>query len=215
MGYLTYIFLVKFYIYKKTKKFLMRMNNNKQWFLLISLVGSNIFGMEMPNHEQAVEKEEQISSEFRGIPQREVEIYKNYHKKQRAQLGELLAHLGDTFKDSAIPAKRESKLKKHLARYNQLQKNTVFKGILSAAAAGGFGYCARKGCTFPETTAAAAVASVGCGLLTLNYVYDWYNLPKPTYELIAEQIEQKTRSCHDWRPIVARKIEKICVSKGK
>lgn len=181
--------------------------NSIQLCLIISLFVSYSKGMELPTDGTT----EQMPEELKGIPAKELEIYKKYNRQQRHHLSELLMHLGNAFEDKTIPAKRDRKLKKQLATYNAEQKSLIFKGIISAAAAGGCGYCAHKGCTIPETTAVAGVLSVGFGLLALNYAYDWHNLPKPTYELIAKQLEQKTRNCHDWRPVVARKIEKICL----
>lgn len=181
--------------------------NSRFLCLAISLFVSYSHGMELLS---AALKEQQ-TDQFKDIPPHELEIFREYNRQQRTHLSQLLVHLGNAFEDKAIPAKRERKLKKQLARYNAEQKSLIFKGIISAAAAGGCGYCAHKGCTIPEITAAAGVLSVGFGLLALNYSFDWYNLPKPTYELIAQQLEQKIRNCHDWRPVVARKIEKICV----
>lgn len=181
--------------------------NSRFLCLAISLFVSYSHGMESLS---AALKEQQ-TDQFKDIPPHELEIFREYNRQQRTHLSQLLVHLGNAFEDKAIPAKRERKLKKQLARYNAEQKSLIFKGIISAAAAGGCGYCAHKGCTIPEITAAAGVLSVGFGLLALNYSFDWYNLPKPTYELIAQQLEQKIRNCHDWRPVVARKIEKICV----
>ena len=166
--------------------------------LLISFFVSYAHGMELTS----------VSSD---IPAKELAIYQGYNLQQRTHLSQLLMHLGDAFEDKAIPAKRDRKFKKQLAKYNAEQKSLIFKGFICATAAGGFGYCAYKGCTIAETTAAAGVISAGCGLLALNYAYDWYNLAKPTHAMIAEQLEQKIRNCHDWRPVVARKIEKICL----
>lgn len=188
----------------------MSINSKHPTLLILSFLILKCQGMESP----PVLQKDQMPAEFAGIPIKELEIYQNYNKKQRFQLSELLMHLGNAFEDSTIRAKRERKLKKRLAIYNSEQKSLLFKGFISAAGAGGFGYCAHKGCTIPETTAVAGVFSVGFGLLALNYAYDWYNLPKPTYALIAENLEQKIRNCHDWRPIVAKKIKKICVQRS-
>ena len=153
-----------------------------------------------------------------GIPAQEHRVYREYFRQQRTHLSELLSHLGSSFDDTMIPVKREKKLRKAQAHHAIMRKNLVFKAFLAAALAGGSGYCAHKGCTIPETTAVAGVISVGSGLLALNYAYDWYCLPRPSYESIAKELEQKNRHYPDWRLVIARKIEKIClpnVSKGK
>ena len=181
--------------------------NSKYLCLAISLFVSYSNGMES----SFTASKEQEADHFKDIPEKELEIWKEYNKKQRTHLSQLLMHLGDALHDKTIPAKRERRLNKQLAIYNAEQKSLLFKGFISAAAAGGCGYCAHKGCTIPEATAGAGVLSVGFGLLALNYAYDWYNLLKPTYELISKQLEQKIRTCPDWRPVVARKIEKICL----
>jgi hypothetical protein len=181
--------------------------NSNYLCMIVCLFVSYSHGMEL----SSASAQEQTPEELKHIPAKELKIYQEYNRQQRKHLSQLLVHLGNAFEDKKIPAKRDRKFKKQLARYNAEQKKLIFKGFISAAAAGGFGYCAHKGCTIPETTAASAIISAGCGLLALNYVYDWYNLPKPTYELIAERLEQKINNCHDWRPVIAQKIEKICV----
>lgn len=82
------------------------------------------------------------------------------------------------------------------------------------AVAGGFGYCAYKGCTIPETTAAAGVISICSGMLALNFAYHWYNLPVPTHQSVAQEVQKKQGS-GVWREVIARKIIKQCLRSSK
>ena len=181
--------------------------NYKHLGFVLTLFVLNCAGMDYVG----LQKEPQEMAIPTDIPEKEYKIYQQYFSQQRANLSQLLMSLGNSFSDEAIPQKRKRKLQKALTQYYSARKNLLSKAFISAAFAAGSGYCAQKGCTIPETTAAAGVISAGCGLLTINYLYDWYCVSKPSYESIAQDLEQKIHSCPDWRRVVARKIEKMCL----
>lgn len=156
----------------------------------------------------------EVLAKFPDIPEGEVIIYLEYATEARKHLAEITGMIGRNFVNDAIPHIRKHKYDRRVARYCAERNSLAGKCFLSMAAAGGFGYCANKGCTIPETTAAAGVMSICSVMLALNFAYHWYNLAVPTYESVAQEVQEKHGSC-DWREVIARKIIKQYLRSSK